>query len=206
MNKTKQKILTHSLELFNTLGISNVALRDISKKAGISVGNLQYHFKKREEIVEALYFQLVEKIDKIIIEKNKDLLTAFSSISVAIIHYFFEYRFFFLDFVTITRNNPKIKAHYAQLSKRRKQEFSQMIHILIEHNILREELIENEYLNWYKRMEVISNFWFSSVLIQNDSLEKASIDEYLILVNQSLFPYLTNAARETYKELFEQSK
>jgi len=46
MSATKQKILKQSLQLFNELGISNVSLRDIADEAGISVGNLQYHFKK----------------------------------------------------------------------------------------------------------------------------------------------------------------
>lgn len=52
---TKQKILQQALQLFNENGLSNVSLREISEAMDISVGNLQYHFKKREDIVEGLF-------------------------------------------------------------------------------------------------------------------------------------------------------
>ena len=54
---TKEKILNASLKLYNSKGVSNVSLRAIADEVGISVGNLQYHFKKREEIVINIIFQ-----------------------------------------------------------------------------------------------------------------------------------------------------
>lgn len=51
---TKQKILDASKELFNEKGYDNVKMRDISSKLGISVGNLTYHFKKKEDILKVL--------------------------------------------------------------------------------------------------------------------------------------------------------
>lgn len=202
MNATKQKILTQSLVLFNSHGISNISLRKIADEAGISVGNLQYHFKKREDIVEALYFQLVEKMDAIFNIPKDEILTSFLGISKAIITTFYEYNFFLLDFVTITRNNKKIKAHYAALSKKREIETLQMVAVLIEKNVFREEILKDEYKSLYKRIEVISNFWFSSILIQNDHLSKKVIEEYLVLIHQSIFPYLTNEAKEKYAGFF----
>ena len=111
MNATKQKILIKSLELFNSNGVSKTSLRIIAEEAGVSVGNLQYHFKKREDIIEALYFQLVEKMDAIFFMPNDDLLKLFLNISKEIITILYEYSFFFLDFVTIIRKNQKIKDH-----------------------------------------------------------------------------------------------
>ena len=76
MKNTKDRILDTSLELFNSLGLSKVTLRTIANKMGISQGNLNYHFKKREEIIETLYFQLVQNIDNSMldIEKSKNML------------------------------------------------------------------------------------------------------------------------------------
>ena len=73
MITTKQKILSQSLHLFNSHGVSNVSLRMIADQSGISVGNLQYHFKKREDIIEALYFQLVENLNKLLELAKKSL-------------------------------------------------------------------------------------------------------------------------------------
>ena len=202
MNATKQKILMKSLELFNTSGISKTSLRTISDEVGISVGNLQYHFKKREDIIEALYFQLVAKMNSIFFIPTDDLLKSFLNISKEIITILYEYHFFLLDFVTITRRNQKIKSHYSELSKRREIETLKMVAVLINNNLFRKELLKNEYRSLFKRIEVISNFWFSSVLIQADNLTKESIQEYSLLISQSIYPYLTAEAKNQYVNLF----
>jgi len=202
MNETKNKILTQSLKLFNTAGISNVSLRTISDEVGISVGNLQYHFKKREDIVEALYFQLVGKMDAIFIIPTDDLLKSFLNISIEIFTTLFEYHFFLLDFVAITRRNQKIKSHYSELSKRREIESLKVIDILIKKGLFRKELLKYEYRHLFKRTEVISNFWFSSVLIQEETLTKESIIEYSVLIAQSIYPYLTDEGKNQYVNIF----
>lgn len=202
MNKTKQKILIKSLKLFNDNGITNVSLRTIADDIEISVGNLQYHFKKREDIIEALYFELVKKLDGIFLTSPEDLIKSFLDISVEMISTLYDYRFFLLDFVSITRNNPKIKKDYSELSKRRELETLQLIGILIQQGLFREELLKGEYSSLFKRIEIISNFWFSSVLIQADTLSKESIQEYTLLVSQSIYPYLTDEAKSKYAKLF----
>lgn len=202
MNETKHKILIKSLKLFNNGGISNVSLRNIADEVGISVGNLQYHFKKREDIIEALYFQLVEKIDNVFVISTDDLLKSFLNISIEIYKILYEYNFFLLDFVAITRRNQKIKSHYSELSKRREVESLKIIDVLIKNGLFREELLKNEYRCLFKRIEVISNFWFSSILIQADVLSKESIQEYSILISQSIYPYLTDEAKNQYANIF----
>ncbi|MGV6861349.1 MAG: TetR/AcrR family transcriptional regulator [Putridiphycobacter sp.] len=201
MNQTKQNITTKSLELFNKNGIANVSLRDIAGELGISVGNLQYHYKKREDIVEALYFELVKKIDSIYEIETTNLLAAVLQISVSIMNVFYDYQFFLLDFVDITRQNGKIKSHYSQLSKQRELRFLQIVNELIKAGVLRKEVLTNEYQSFYKRVEVISNFWFSSKLIQTDVIKRACIDEYSFIISQSIYPYLTDEAKKEYASI-----
>ncbi len=202
MSKTKKLILEKSLELFNSKGISNVSLRDIADKSDISIGNLQYHFKKRKYVIESLYFQLVNEIDNVIFINEESLLKSFFLISTKMLTMFFEYRFFLLDFVFIIRNNEKIRNHYSELSKKREKEFLTIANIFIENDVFRKEILKNEYYGLYKRTEVISNFWFSTILIQNNKLSLKAINEYSFLVSQSIYPYLTNKTKEEYKSIF----
>jgi len=60
-----------------------------------------------------------------------------------------------LDFVTITRRNQKIKSHYSELSKQREIASLKVVEVLIKNGFFREELLNNEYHNLYKRIEVI---------------------------------------------------
>ena len=52
--KTKEKILVVSLELFNELGIANLAAIDVANELDISPGNLYYHYKGKGEILTTL--------------------------------------------------------------------------------------------------------------------------------------------------------
>jgi AcrR family transcriptional regulator len=202
MNETKQKILLKSLKLFNNRGISNVPLRTIADEVGISVGNLQYHFKKREDIIEALYFELVAKMDSVFFVGSNELLKSLLNISTEIISTLYEYHFFLLDFTTITRRNEKIKRHYSELSIRRENQFLKVAEVFVENGLFRKEMLKNEYANLFKRVEVISNFWFSSILIQAESLSRDSVEEYSLLISQSIYPYLTDEAKVQYAEIF----
>ena len=149
-----------------------------------------------------MYFEIVAKIDAIIIVETTNLLASFFSISARIFEILYAYRFFLLDFVTITRNNKKIKKHYATLSIQRQQEFLNIVALLVENGILKKASLNNEYENLYKRVEVLSNFWFSSVLIQAEIINSTSVDTYKTLVSQSIYPYLTESAKTAYIALF----
>ncbi|MDR3122930.1 MAG: TetR/AcrR family transcriptional regulator [Treponema sp.] len=51
---TRQEILSAAKKLFNERGYNAVSVQDIAGALGISKGNLTYHFKKKENIVEAI--------------------------------------------------------------------------------------------------------------------------------------------------------
>lgn len=48
---TKNKIAQESERLFNTYGYSGVTMRQIADACGISVGNLTYHYPKKEDLL-----------------------------------------------------------------------------------------------------------------------------------------------------------
>ncbi|GAA4968295.1 TetR/AcrR family transcriptional regulator [Algibacter aquimarinus] len=203
MGNTKEIILKTALDLFNTQGMAKVTLRAIANKMGISQGNLNYHFKKREDIVEALYFQIVENINQAVTNsmQSQNHLEALFGVSKTIMFTFYKYQFFLLDFVLIMREHKTIKQHYIMLIKQREAEFLNMTKILIDYNILRQPIFLNEYNNLFKRFQILSDFWMSSVVVERGKITKASVDEYSEIIYQSIFPYLTLKGQEQFKSL-----
>jgi AcrR family transcriptional regulator len=200
MKNTKELILSTALELFNSEGLPKVTLRAIANKMGISHGNLNYHFKKRETIIEDLYFQLVGRMDENMSRnegKSIGLQTLFSMSSITI-ESFYEYRFFMLDFVQIMRESNKIKTHYLQLTKIREEQFAMLFSLLIKNKVLRKEVLPNEYSFLYKRFQILGDFWISSAEVTKSGLNKKMIKEYSEIINQSIFPYLTDSGKKEY--------
>ena len=55
MSDTKQKIIQAAAGLFHEYGVAPVRLQQIADQAEVSVGNLAYHFKNKEVIIQAVY-------------------------------------------------------------------------------------------------------------------------------------------------------
>ncbi|CAM1372233.1 TetR/AcrR family transcriptional regulator [Tenacibaculum xiamenense] len=199
MGKTKDRILETAIFLFNEQGLSKVTLRTIAAEMGISQGNLNYHFKKREDIIETIYFEMVKQINKEIelLITNKIELKLLFNLNRTIAHIFYEYRFFMLDFMQIMREHSKIKKHYVLLTRIREQQFLEIFNDLISRDFVREEQLENEYLNLYKRIQIIGDFWFSHASIESQlNPSKISFNNELIM--QTVFPYLTDKGKDEF--------
>jgi len=114
MNATKRKILSASRALFNQLGFSNVTIRMIALQLNMSSGNLNYHFKKREDILEALYFEMVEVFDVRIenLGKTKLSLATIKKDVELSMHRMVKYHFFWTDLYSLLRLNDKIRLHF----------------------------------------------------------------------------------------------
>lgn len=200
MSKTRQKILAKSLMLFNTKGVDNISLRSISSELNISVGNLQYHFKKREDIIHELYFQLVNAMDSGIkagIQSDEKLKELFK-LTYLITSEFYKYRFIFQDFNSITHQYPKIKEHYNELIKYRKLQFLSFIDDLVRNDLMRAEILPNEYDNLFIRIQILSDFWMSSAALQSKDISEKLLLRYADVINETLYPYLTTQGTKQY--------
>lgn len=203
MKNTKDKIIGTARYLFNAKGLSNVTLRTIAQKMGISQGNLNYHFKKREDIIEALYYQLVDDMDAGMakIQHSTIGLQLIYDISHTIMATCYKYRFFLLDFTQIMRENQTIKEHYQNLVKKRQAQIMGLFSRMVEDGIMRKENLPKEYFHLYKRLQIFGDFWMSSVEIEQPKIEKKLIAEYLEMAIQSIYPYLTTKGAEQYHSL-----
>lgn len=202
MAKTKEIILDTALRLFNDRGLSKVTLRTIANEMGISQGNLNYHYKKREDIIESLYFRLVGNIDDMMSQINQDLdlFSVMFLVSEKMMSSFFDYRFFLTDFVQIIRENEVIRNHYSALVIQREHQFIGIFNTLIAQGYMREEIFEGEYKNLFMRFQILGSFWIPSTVILSEELNKAAVNRYCNLLNEMIIPYLTARGQKAYQD------
>lgn len=197
---TRARILKTALELFNKKGVASVTLRQIAQATAISQGNLNYYFKKREELVEALYLQLVGEMDSLMdnMEQAPPSLKQLLESSVQTMQHFYSYRFFMLDFVHIMRQQSSIQAHYQALSKQREQQFFGLFEYWVTAGLLRPEAFAGEYALFYTRSQILGDFWLSSAFTKQQELSSTLVEEYNRAIFAQLFPYLTDKGKEEF--------
>lgn len=206
MNETKRNILEAGRDLFNRYGVASVSQRRIAEQLGISPGNLTYHFKKSNDIVEALYFELVGTMDQAMAELKSmkyDQQFLFKMVDL-MVESFFKYRFIFLDFVQIMRHHEPIRKHYEQLSLLRKQQFEEAIEQLINTKMIRKEELPHEYDYLYQRFQLLSDFWISDMVAREEDIAKQHLKQRKELIIQSLYPYLTPKGQKIFLEIYQE--
>ena len=202
MKGTKAKILRAARLLFNTRGVANVSQRNISDHIAISPGNLTYHFKKRDDIIEALYFELAEEIEVVFerLQKAEVSFEAIHNLTKEVNKNLFEYRFFMIDFIHVLRSNPKIKKHYEALSAKRMEHLTGMIQNFVDGGMIREEELPKEYEYLLLRTQIFSDFWIASLGTTKEEVMLKHTRIYTEMFLQSLYPYLTVKGKKAFKK------
>jgi len=64
--RTRERILELSLRLFNEFGEPNITTTVIAEEMNISPGNLYYHFRNKDDIVNSIFVQFETEIERIL--------------------------------------------------------------------------------------------------------------------------------------------
>ena len=193
MNKTKNRILRAARSLFNERGYSQVTIRMIALKLEMSSGNLNYHYKKREDILEALYFEMVAAFD----ERVKQL--PHTSISIPQIRRdiqssmqrMTEYKFFWTDLYNLLKISDKISKHFQEVYNSRVKGYFYLFKILEEQNLLKAPSFPNEHRFIADHMIDFSNTWIYSANLYNHKNNTTDIEYQANRLMGILYPYLT---------------
>ena len=201
MNKTKQKILDVSKDLFNEEGYSHVTIRMIALRLGISSGNLNYHFKKREEILEGLYFEMVESFDKRIDDLPKAEIS-FSQIKNDIklsMDRMLEYKFIWTDLFNILRVNDKISVHFNEAYKNRIGGSLFLFGKLKEMGLMCSALFPKEYEMLADRMVNFGDTWIYTSEIYLKKSNDKYVESQALGMLAIIYPHLTKKGKEAFE-------
>ncbi|MCB2113379.1 MAG: TetR/AcrR family transcriptional regulator [Parvularculaceae bacterium] len=115
--KTRDRILKTSLALFNNEGEAQVSTVDIAAVLGISPGNLYYHFKGKEAIIEALFDDFESELRQVLsapIEKPLSLEDNWIFIYI-IFEEINDFRFFYEGMSSILERCPSLRGRLSRL-------------------------------------------------------------------------------------------
>jgi AcrR family transcriptional regulator len=188
---TKQLLAEAAIDLFNARGLARVSVRDLAAQLDISPGNVTYHFKSKDLLVEYALDSLIERMNELSAAAFATTdLDAYREMLGKIWEVQHRYRFFYIDAADILRAYPKVKRAYQAVVKRRIEQSKRYFNALIDAQIL-EPLDAQELEVLTRRSWMVLSFWQSRLVILN---EPASPEQFVEEVFGVLRPHLTAKA------------
>jgi len=163
----KEKILSKTLELFNTFGYESVTMRDIAGALNISPGNLTYHFKKKDDLIYAIVRQQC---------KDHQSRRCSEKISFAGLNKLLEsnvehqkkYFFYFNNITELPRRYPEIARIQTQVKKEFYILFKGIFRNFVKEGLMKPEPYEGVYDDLAFAILSIVVFWTQETYNQND--------------------------------------
>ena len=137
--QTRQRILDTSLAMFNAQGEPNVTTNHIADELEISPGNLYYHFRNKDDIIEHLFGRYEERIDTALAAPS-GRLPGLEDVWLQL-HLVFEciwdYRFLYRDLANILSRNRRLRMRFARILKRADEQAHTVMRGLVQAGVMR---------------------------------------------------------------------
>jgi len=189
-----------ALSLFNEKGLPNVKLQNIADACSISVGNLAYHFKFKEDLIVTIADQISAELSpKVKVDHKFPSLLDFDN-QLSIYHSLInKYVFFFLDVVELKRTLPIIHKQRVQNINMMITQIHQWILENVPKGIFKEEIHPDQHAHTAHAIWMLISFWMT----QKKVLSKNGMDEehFKIVVWNQLLPNFTDLGLMEYEAM-----
>ena len=193
--QTRQRILDASLVMFNAQGEPNVTTNHIADELEISPGNLYYHFRNKDDIIEQLFGGYEQRMDAAL-SAPEGRLPGLEDVWLQL-HLVFEciwdYRFLYRDLVDILTRNRRLRLRFARILKRADEQAHQVMRGLVQAGVMRASADEVDAAA--TNILVIATFWLNYAAARGDKDERASIRDGIVQVMMLIAPFLRDAER-----------
>lgn len=192
---TRQRILDCSLAMFNAQGEPTVTTNHIADELEISPGNLYYHFRNKDDIIEQLFARYEARMDDVLTPPD-GRLPGLEDIWLQL-HLVFEciwdYRFLYRDLLEILSRNRRLRIRFARILKRADDRAHSVMQGLAQADVIRASPSEIDAAA--TSLLVLATFWLNYAAIRGDRDERAAIRDGIVQVMMLISPFMRDAER-----------
>jgi AcrR family transcriptional regulator len=193
--QTRKRILDASLAMFNAQGEPNVTTNHIADELEISPGNLYYHFRNKDDIIEQLFGVYEQRIDAALAAPH-GRLPGLEDVWLQL-HLVFEciwdYRFLYRDLIDILSRNRRLRIRFARILKRADDRAHLVMRGLSQAGVMRASAAELDAAA--TNILVIATFWLNYASVRGEKDEHVAIRGGIVQVMMLLAPFLRDAER-----------
>ena len=194
--RTRARVLAESLRLFNEQGEANVTTGAIAAELGMSPGNLYYHFRNKDQIVEELFTRFGERIDVQpgpvggAAEAIENLWLYLHLMLEAI----WDYRFLYRNLDDLLTRNRRLREHFSRIIGRKQAAVVGLCESLVEARAMRARPAEIRALA--RNVLVVATYWLTfRPLLARPGEAGDEVGEGAYQVMALVAPYLVGPAR-----------
>jgi len=189
---TREKILDTALTLFNKDGTAAVSTNHIAEAAGISPGNLYYHFHNKEEIIRELFQRLYAAWDVELQVSNPNAIQLDDINHIVETNYqiIWRYRFAYRELTALLRQDAELRTGFLAVRQRGFDGFRELLNAFAAAKIIRmpedpQAIEELQEIIW-----LISEFWVNNLEVNGRQVNEAEMQRGVNLMLRVLKPYL----------------
>jgi len=193
--ETRAKLLEIARELYNEKGTAAVSTNHIADAAGISIGNLYYHFKNREAFVLAL-FEANAQETKVAFTPDPaaplDLATLEQMVS-ANYRILWKYRFFYRELIALINRDPELSRQYREHRRYGFESFMGLLGAFAQFGVLRPIASAAEAHRLAVVVWMVSEFFIQFLESDFEAFPEDYVEQGAALLRQALTPYMQEA-------------
>jgi AcrR family transcriptional regulator len=205
--RTRERILEVSLRLFNEIGEPNVTTTTIAEEMDISPGNLYYHFRNKDDIVNSIFAQFEQELQKRLrfAENLRPTLNETWVYLQYMAEFNWQYRFLYRDLNDLLARNRTLETHFKQIIGHKMRFAQQFCDILIADGEMEATPQETEVIA--TNMAILSTYWLSYQFVMNPrkynepEVIRSELHRMSLHIVSLLAPYLRGRSRELYAQL-----
>lgn len=185
----KLEIIKVSKKLFNERGYNEVSTQDIADALGISKGNLNYHFKRKEDIIEAVVEEMHSHYVK---PESPSTLEELNELFLRVQKVVKENGFYFWHYTQLAQTSERIRNIQNTVIQNNYVLFSEAFKMLSEDGCLQIEEYPNQYEQVIRSLMLICTYWTPHSRLTENMGAKG---DFLDCVWGILYPMLTGKGK-----------
>lgn len=201
--RTRERILETSLRLFNEFGEPNVTTGLIADDMNISPGNLYYHFRNKDEIINAIFGQFEKELGETLgvptrRASNVEDIWLFLHLCFELIS---RYRFLYRDLNDLLSRNRLLEVHFKRILEYSRKVALQICDALVASGDMRALPAERQAVA--TNIVVVATYWMSYEYVCNprNPIDDESLARGVYQVMTLAAPYLLGDARRLFDTL-----
>jgi AcrR family transcriptional regulator len=189
------RILDTALALFNEAGTAPISTNHIAAAASISPGNLYYHFRNKEQIVQALFERLFDTYERVCVLPQGRAPTLADLRHLVRVNFdlLWEYRFAYRELAALLRRDAVLRERWLEVRRRGYMGFRELVAAFVTAGVVAAPADVAAIDRLADLCWLISAFWLPGLEVSGQPVDAPQLEHGVALMLQVINPTLDPA-------------